>query len=244
MPIYNDIAIHEFVRVSLARAPHETGLRVLDLGCGASPYRNLCRIRGALRIGMDVKPQSGTDVLGDALRVPFRDASFHVVLMSEVIEHVPDPGKALEEVARVLRPGGTLLLTWPFNYQMHDVPGDFTRITEFGMEALAGRSGLAIREFRRSGNALVLASAIFESCALGFLHLCGKAPAIGVLSGLLRRVAHAVFLLLNLLAFRLVPPCSLQRPGDGLQGPLGKLRHWSLGYCARLQKSPRGSGHA
>jgi SAM-dependent methyltransferase len=54
-----------------------------------------------------------TAVCGDATRLPFTDASFDRVIASEVMEHVPDDGAALEELTRVLRPGGTIAVTIP-----------------------------------------------------------------------------------------------------------------------------------
>jgi len=98
------------------------GKRFLDAGCGTGLFSEAAVRLGADVTAMDVGPNllakvkakcsCGTAV-GDVLSLPFPDASFDVVLCTEVIEHTPDPGRAISELARVLRGGGTLVLTTP-----------------------------------------------------------------------------------------------------------------------------------
>ena len=91
------------------------------------------------------------------------------MLFSEVVEHVPDAPKALAEIARVLRPGGALLITWPFVYMMHEVPNDYARYTEFGMARLLASNGLKFEALARRGGALALAVVIAEFLLGGFM---------------------------------------------------------------------------
>ena len=80
----------------------------------------------------------GTVVCGDALRLPFADRSFDRVIAAEVLEHVHADGAAMAELARVLRPGGTLAVTvprwlpeavnWALSADYHTVPGGHVRI--------------------------------------------------------------------------------------------------------------------
>ena len=77
-------------------------------------------------------------VQGDALRLPFADGTFDRVIASEVLEHIPDDEAAMAELARVLRPGGTMAVTvprcgpefvnWALSDEYHDVPGGHVRI--------------------------------------------------------------------------------------------------------------------
>jgi SAM-dependent methyltransferase len=107
---------------------------VLIVGAGHDPYRSLFpRVKEYIRL--DIKPIPGiTDVVGDALALPFEAARFDCVLASEVMEHLSDPFLFAREVYRVLNPGGTVILTVPFMFHQHGDPHDFWRPTS---EALA-----------------------------------------------------------------------------------------------------------
>jgi SAM-dependent methyltransferase len=81
---------------------------------------------------------AGAMAVGDALDLPFASASFDRVIAAEVLEHVPDDRRALSELARVLRPGGTMAVTvprwfpelvcWALSDDYHQVPGGHIRI--------------------------------------------------------------------------------------------------------------------
>jgi 2-polyprenyl-3-methyl-5-hydroxy-6-metoxy-1,4-benzoquinol methylase len=96
--------------------------RVLDAGCGTGFFSQMADARGAAVTSLDVGEQLLAEVarkcdtervVGDLLALPFEDASFDVVICTEVIEHTITPQRAVAELARVLRPGGLLVLTTP-----------------------------------------------------------------------------------------------------------------------------------
>ena len=111
------------------------GDRLLDLGCGFGRHAFEALRRGARVVACDMAlpelvetvgvfeamqssgeapPQmSATAVNGDATRLPFEDGAFDRIIASEVMEHVPDDLAALDELTRVLRPGGTMAVTIP-----------------------------------------------------------------------------------------------------------------------------------
>jgi SAM-dependent methyltransferase len=82
------------------------------------------------------------DVRGDALALPFPDASFALVISQEMVEHVADPFQAVREMARVLRPGGTLYLQAPFVIGYHPGPEDYWRFSRAGLRRLIEQAGL------------------------------------------------------------------------------------------------------
>jgi len=146
------------------RLPLKTGDRLLDLGCGEG--RHVHALAGDSRlslVGLDLSPESARTALnglqtyfpksepargkwlmtrGDCRRLPFAEASFQVVICSEVLEHIADYGKVLAEMHRVLAPGGTLAvsvprawperLCWLLSREYSREPGGHLRIYKAG----------------------------------------------------------------------------------------------------------------
>jgi len=125
--------------------------RVLDAGGGRTPYRGAFEEGIQSYTAIDIVPADGkTDCVADIAELPLRQEAFDSVLCSQVLEHVPDPPRALQEFARVLAPGGCLLLSVPHLSRLHEEPHDYYRYTEYGVRYLLDRAG-----FRR----LTIASA-------------------------------------------------------------------------------------
>ena len=138
------------------------------------------------------------DVLADAARLPFADASIDTVVCLEVIEHVPAHQQVLAEIARVLRPGGKLFLSMPFLYPIHDAPFDFQRLTRHGLQRDIAAAGLQLDELRKTGHAVRTAG------LLGCLAIAGGIyRKRTITSYLLLPIAAALILLLNITAYLL-----------------------------------------
>lgn len=112
---------------------------VLDLGCGASPYRSLLTAADS-RTGADIEAGPAVDVvISPGLPLPFAAGRFDAVISTQVLEHVADLDQCLSEIARVLKPGGRLVVSAPFLYHLHGRPHDYRRFSEYGLaQALAG----------------------------------------------------------------------------------------------------------
>lgn len=100
------------------------GKKLLDAGCGTGWFSARAVELGAAVTSLDVgenllnevkKKCETTRVVGDVTALKFKDNSFDIIVSSDVIEHTPDPGKAISEMARVLKVGGVLALTVPNN---------------------------------------------------------------------------------------------------------------------------------
>jgi SAM-dependent methyltransferase len=131
------------------------GSRVLDVGAGTAPYRHL--FRHCQYATQDFAQYDGykgaegqyahIDFVSDIVEIPVADATFDVILCTEVLEHVPRPIEALREMVRIVRPGGRLFLTAPLGSGLHQEPyhfyGGYTDhwyrkfLTEFGCEVVS-----------------------------------------------------------------------------------------------------------
>jgi len=146
--------LREKIRAAAPRA-HGT---VLDIGCGDRPYRFLFR-HVHRYVGMDLNARRRPDVVGSAEHLPFRAQAADTVLCTEVLEHCAEPEKVLREIRRVLRPGGTLILTTPMSWNLHYEPHDYFRFTRYGLALLMGRAGLRILSTERVGGVFALCGA-------------------------------------------------------------------------------------
>jgi SAM-dependent methyltransferase len=127
----------KLTRVSLDRfiASHATGRRTLDIGAQNGPYA----AHFPHRVALDIRPGIGVQIIGDTQALGIADATFDVVLCTEVLEHLPQPQQAVDEMFRVLKPGGQLLLTTRFLFPIHDAPHDYFRYTKYGLRHLLRR---------------------------------------------------------------------------------------------------------
>lgn len=153
--------------------------RALDVGAGRLAWRSLlCRYVEAYTSGDVTAQHPDLDVILDISgRLPFADGSFDTVFCCSVLEHAPEPWNAFSEMWRVLKPGGTAIVSLPFMFQMHDEPHDYYRFSRYGIEHMAEKAGFRWEESMVNGGLFhlilnlpsVAMSMAWESVGAGFL---------------------------------------------------------------------------
>lgn len=169
--------------VDFSRFPLQPGERVLDLGCGAGRHAFEAFRRGTDVVALDQDPDElavvdewfdamrrdgeahpegrARTVEGDALDLPFDDGTFDVVIAAEVLEHIPDDQLAMNELARVVRPGGRVAVTvprflpericWALSDDYHEVEGGHVRIyRRRSLHQRLEQAGFRVRESHHS----------------------------------------------------------------------------------------------
>lgn len=145
---------------TLDALPYFAG-KLLDVGCGRKPYCSFFyRIKGLKWVGLDfplsASGKTEADVYGDAMNIPFKTEVFDTVFCSQVIEHVSEPAGLMKEMARVLKPGGHIILTAPQTWCLHEEPHDYFRFTRYGLSYLAKKNGLILEYVKPYGGTFAL----------------------------------------------------------------------------------------
>jgi ubiquinone/menaquinone biosynthesis C-methylase UbiE len=143
------------------------GILLLDAGAGEQPYKKYCQQLQyisqdfaqynpeELKEGLQMKDwdYGKLDIVSDVTNIPRPDASFDAVLCTEVIEHIVNPVEAIKEFARLLKPGGQLILTAPFCSMTHFAPYHFySGYNRFFYEKVLPEYGFEIIEMVENGN--------------------------------------------------------------------------------------------
>lgn len=185
------------------------GYSLLDAGAGEQQYRPLCAHLkytsqdfcqydgGGDSKGLQTGKWSDelTDIVGDICEIPVADNSFDVVLCTEVLEHIPDPRRALKELARVVKPGGQLIVTAPFCSMTHFAPYFFsTGFSDYFYKEMQEELNLEITRIEKNGN-------YFEYLAQELTHLprMGKMYSSGIMGWFSLLVSVPLYLMLWLM---------------------------------------------
>ena len=125
-----------WLRAEAERAAVDLGrYRVLDVGCGPKPYFPFFERHASEYVGVDVA-NPAAELEGTVESLPVPDASFDVVLCTQVLEHADDPRRAVSELRRVLAPGGRVLASTHGVQVYHPNPDDYWRWTHAGLRRL------------------------------------------------------------------------------------------------------------
>jgi len=149
-PHFNYNSSRQYLEEFLAAAATsvQPGEKVLDAGAGDCKYKTL--FAGMDYMATDFlqvdKPYdlASLDIVSDLRNMAVADATYDVVICSQVLEHLPEPEQVLHELHRVLKPGGRLWLSTPLFFEEHEVPHDYFRYTRYGLQYLLEKSGFDI----------------------------------------------------------------------------------------------------
>jgi len=155
-----DFAIDDAVADFAARLPRS--VRVLDAGAGECSHKK--HFAAQRYCGLDLGVGDGTwdysrlDVRGQLASLPFSDCAFEAAINIVTLEHVRDPARVTSELGRILKPGGSLLLVAPHQWEEHQQPHDYYRYTRYGLDYLLRKAGFTDIEIKPVGGIFRLIS--------------------------------------------------------------------------------------
>jgi SAM-dependent methyltransferase len=196
------LKIYEHQAINVAKKYAKGTL--IDLGCGRQLYKKELLPYVKKYIGVDhpkaslkYKEKEQPDILADAADVPLPSDSCDLVMMVSVLEHLPDPLKAIQESYRLLNNKGHLIIITVQFYPIHDAPYDYFRYTPYALKELLKTSKFKIVTLNSLGNFPILYSQLFNIYLLYSLKNLIKSHLIKRLIGFL---FLPVFLILSFIS--------------------------------------------
>jgi SAM-dependent methyltransferase len=126
--------------------------RCMDFGCGTKPYEWLFNTDEYIGVEIEGDNKKQGIVYYDGKKLPFADEYFDSIVSSQVFEHIPNLDEIINELHRVLKTNGCMLITVPFVYPEHLTPFDFRRFTSYGLKKYLENNGFKVLEYTKSGN--------------------------------------------------------------------------------------------
>jgi len=156
-----------------AQLPAHARGALLDLGCGKVPLYAAYAPHVDEITCVDWAPGEYIDQSCDLSQpLPFEAGRFDTIILSDVLEHMPEPELLWREMTRVLAPGGKVIMNVPFYYSVHAHPHDYYRYTNFALERFVKLNGLALV-------CLLPVGGIVEIIADLFAKALSKLPLLG-----------------------------------------------------------------
>ncbi len=126
---------------------------LLDIGCGNKPYKSFFENKLNSYTGCDIiqSDRNEVDIICPATEIPLPDNVKDTVFSTQVIEHVADHRKLLSEAFRILKPGGSIIVSGPMAWEHHEEPYDFFRFTKYGFEWIFSEAGFVDIEIKGNG---------------------------------------------------------------------------------------------
>jgi len=138
---------------------------LLDFGCGSKPYKkyftNVDKYVGLEYDNGDLSKSHSADIVYSGNVLPFNNEHFDSVLATEVIEHIFNLDAMLDEIYRVIKPGGYFFITIPFIFGEHEVPNDYGRYTRYGIRKILEDHNFEVIEIQCGPNAVLTSLQVF-----------------------------------------------------------------------------------
>ena len=168
-------ALAAWLQSEAKRASDDLGrYRVLDVGCGVKPYLPYFEPYADAYVGVDIG-NPAADIEGSVEALPVDDGSFDLVLCTQVLEHVEDPGQAVRELYRVTAAGGRVLASTHGVQVYHPSPADYWRWTHSGLERLftqsAAWSSVSVTPVGGAATCLAAMSGVYADVLFRKAHL-------------------------------------------------------------------------
>jgi len=162
---------------------HVTG-KLIDLGCGQVPLYEAYKNYVTDNLCVDWQNSNHKNIFLDhecdlAAALPFREGQFDTIVLSDVLEHIPVPEKLWIEMARILAPGGKVLMNTPFLYTLHEVPHDYYRYTEYALRRFALSVNLNVLVLESIGGAPEVVADILAKNRC-FIPILGHGAALAI----------------------------------------------------------------
>jgi SAM-dependent methyltransferase len=177
-------ALARWLRAQAAELEGGAPVRILDVGCGVKPYYPFFADVVTEYVGVDVVENPAAELLGPVEALPVDDASFDVVLCTQVLEHCDDPPQAVRELHRVARAGGRVLASTHGVQVYHPSPADYWRWTHEGLRRLFEQNALwaSLTVEPAAGSASALAMLLGTYVEIAFRRTRLARPPVWVLN--------------------------------------------------------------
>ncbi len=204
---------------------------LLDLGCGSRPYGILYDREVDLWVASDL-PKTKQGFNGNVISIgeslPFKSNSFDVVLCTEVIMHVDNPFAALDEISRVVKEDGDLILTGTFLYPVNEIPRDNWRFSFFGLEKALRKSGLKPKLVLAKGGLMTMMAVFTLVSFVSLASLVGKRIGIDPLKC---KVLRLMVALPQVVIWAIIKPLVISKLRRLSRAPSHYESIFSMGYC-------------
>ena len=138
----------------------------LDVGCGLKPFASSFSHAHYTGIDIEVSGRSGDmkmpDKVFDGIKIPYEDNTFDGLLCTQVLEHVENLDLLLAECNRVIKVGGSFVVSVPFLYREHEQPYDFRRFTSYGLMLAMTRNAFKVSTCLKCLSAIETIATLFS----------------------------------------------------------------------------------